>query len=220
MNHKIFNEYVEMIMTGKPLPDDVDLAAVNPEGGDTLAHVAAMCGMLPHDFDNWSLRASPDGETVAHIAAAHDSLPADFNQWHLADKSGWTVAHEAARHGRLPLGFDQWDLDAGSGWTVAHECARYGYLPDNFDQWSLRERLQKQTVAHIFARAGGKFPPEFNQWHMVNNGDWSVAHIAASHGNLPKDFDQWELVTPGGKTVRDIADEYDRNHKNLPKMGM
>ena len=165
MTAKEFQKYADMLAIGEALPGDIDLASRNPEGGDTLAHIAAA-------------------------------------------------------HGTLPLDFDQLDLAADSGWTVAHECARYGYLPDNFDKWDLREKHQGATVAHIFAQAGGKFPPEFNQWHLVNNDCWSVAHFAAKHGSLPNDFDQWDLVHPGGKTVRDIAKEYDRNHKNSPKMGM
>jgi hypothetical protein len=112
-------------------------------------------------------------------------------------------------------------MAGGFGWTVAHECARYGTLPKNFDKWSLRETAQGQTVAHIFAQhSDDPFPSDFDQWDMVNNDGWSVAHFAAAHGKLPKDFDQWNLIHPGGKTVRNIADEYERNHKKSPKMGM
>jgi hypothetical protein len=220
MTAKEFQEYADMLAIGEALPDDVDLASRNPEGGDTLAHVAGMYNMLPHGFDQWDLRAIPHGETVAHIAAVHGFLPPDFGQWHLADKAGMTVAHEAARHGRLPLDFDRLDLAANTGWTVAHECARYGYLPNNFDQWDLREKKQGVTVAHIFAMCGESFPQGFDQWGLTSNSGWSVAHIAARRGNLPADFDQWDLVSPDGETVRDIAEEYERNHKNSPKMGM
>ena len=105
MTAKEFQKYAGMLFSGEALPDDVNLASRNPEGGDTLAHVAAMHGMLPHDFDNWALRAIPHGETVAHIAAANGTLPPDFDQWHLADISGQIVGHVAVEMYRFPDDF-------------------------------------------------------------------------------------------------------------------
>ena len=61
----------------------------------------------------------------------------------------------------------------------------------------------------------GKLPPDFDQWGIMDNEGWTVAHSAAFHGHLPPDFDRWDLKDFAEWSVRDV---YDLWKKNTDKM--
>jgi hypothetical protein len=81
--------------------------------------------------------ADHNGRTVAHVAAVYGHLPKDFDQWGLADNNGWTVAHEAAKWAHLPVNFSQWDLVDGNDVRVsdlAKEQYRQWRIKSEFEQ--------------------------------------------------------------------------------------
>lgn len=92
-----FERLKELILAGRTVSNQRDLAEAD-EDGWTIAHVAALHGRLPADFDQWAL-ADETGCTVAHVAAQCNRLPDNFKHWGLKDNAGWTVAHTAAKHG-------------------------------------------------------------------------------------------------------------------------
>ncbi|MDR1041469.1 MAG: hypothetical protein LBR80_15175 [Deltaproteobacteria bacterium] len=48
-------------------------------------------------------------------------------------------------------------------------------------------------------------PADFSQWHLTDDRDIPVAHVAAEHGTLPTDFRDWEIRDRPGRTVAHIA---------------
>ena len=93
------------------------------------------------------------------------------------------------------------------------EQAREGTLPSDFDQWGIMNN-EGWTVAHAAVR-NGKLPPDFDQWGIMDGEGWTVAHEAALRGFLPPGFDRWELKDFAEWSVRDI---YDLWKKNADKM--
>jgi hypothetical protein len=123
--------------------------------------------------------------TLAHAAAVFGILPSDFDRWELADDDGVTVAHMAALHGAMPKGFDKWELANVNGVTVAHVAAESGHLPDDFNQWHLADN-DGNTVAHAFVghifeskKLLKKIPwaGDRNVWCLVNNYGMSVESL-------------------------------------------
>ena len=52
---------------------------------------------------------------------------------------------------------------------------------------------------------------DFDQWGIMNNEGWTVAHSAAFYGHLPLDFDRWDLKDFAEWSVRDIHDLWKKN---------
>jgi hypothetical protein len=75
-------------------------------------------GKLTSNFKGWEICDSK-GFTIAHFAAMMGLLPDGFERYEIADHSGWTVAHEAAVHGHLPDDFQQWSLVDEDGVSVS-----------------------------------------------------------------------------------------------------
>jgi hypothetical protein len=115
---------------------------------------------------------------VAHVAAMHGHLPADFDQWDIASKDGYTVAHVAAQGGYLPEGFDQWGMADSTGWAVAHTAAYHELLPVNFSQWGLVDNDGMMTVLRRLL-LGGQSDEYLSRWEKGKplckaDTDWEV----------------------------------------------
>jgi hypothetical protein len=161
------------------------------------------------DSDIWAMVIDPEtGETVAHLAALESNLPSNFNRWDLADNEGRTVAQIAAVQGDLPLNdlmVWSWivqpeDLRKN---TIAHLAAFVRGIPGNgyFNQWDSKNAYG-DTVAEM-AVLGGNLPAYSSRWEVVidnKTGD-TLAHWAAYHGYLSADFNKWNLTNKRGEAV-------------------
>jgi hypothetical protein len=152
-------------MTAKEMEEFVQWDLAN-EVGWTVAHEAAMRGVLHANFKQWTL-ATEDGWTVAHEFLRNYELPDDFDDWDVASNTGWTVAHVGAEHGNLPDGFSQWDLADSKGWTVAHAAVDNGYLPvlgpANFRILDLCA-LDGRSVASVALQRGCLTAEQYTGW--------------------------------------------------------
>jgi hypothetical protein len=164
------------------------------------------------DSNIWAVVIDPEtGETVAHLAAIESNLPPGFNQWNLADNEGRTVAQIAAVLGDLPvnnLGMWSWivqpeDLRKN---TIAHLAAFVRGIPEGgyFDQWNSKNE-NGDTVAEM-AVLGGNLPANSRLWTWIidKKTDDTLAHWAAGQGCLPADFYQWNLTNKKGEAVWEI----------------
>lgn len=190
---------------GHPIPDRFMFPGLWRIGERTpysVAHVAAVNGLLPKNFSDWDV-LDEEGATVAHTAAMHGTLPRKFKDWDLRDTSGWTVLEIAEEYGHysfaqllkdrqfedamsslensgvLPEGFTALDVCDDNGFTIAHEAAYRGCLPEGFDGWHWADK-KGRTVAHEAASAG-LLPEGFDQWNLADENGWTVAHTAAQH---------------------------------------
>jgi hypothetical protein len=164
------------------------------------------------DSDIWAMVIDPEtGETVAHLAAIESNLPSGFSQWHIADSEGRTVAQIAAVLGDLPLdNLNVWswivqpeDLRKN---TIAHLAAFVRGIPEGgyFNQWDSKNK-NGDTVAEM-AVLGGNLPANSILWTWIidKKTDDTLAHWAADQGWLPADFYQWNLTNKKGEAVWEI----------------
>lgn len=68
-----------------------------------------------------------------------------------------------------------------------------------------------RTSANFFAARYGLLPDSFNEWGMVDESGWSVAHEAALYGHLPEGFEHMDLADRKGMTVADAKAQGERN---------
>lgn len=133
----------------RQLPDDFQYWdwLCRPLRSDKLfAHFYAEMQPLSETFNQ--LYLSDGFRSVAHIAAMHGHLPKNFDNWGHFEISMWSVAHLAARYGHLPKDFDQWEIATIEGETVAHLAAMHGHLPPNFDKWDLRDNQGRSVLGY------------------------------------------------------------------------
>jgi hypothetical protein len=85
-------------------------------------------------------------------------------------------------------------------YAVYAGLAKEGALPADFNQWDLVGN-DGWTIAHESAMRG-TIPASFSYWGALGGvRGWTVAHIAANHQNLPDDFNQWSIADKDGLTV-------------------
>jgi hypothetical protein len=132
------------ILESEGIPADSELWGIRTSGRWTIAHTAAMRGLLPVDFNRWDM-ADGMGWTVAHIAVQLIDVKefSDFSkEWLLTSRNGTTVAHTAAKKGTLPKksGFlpdETWKRTNKDGETVAYLAVTNGGLPIYFTEWGI-----------------------------------------------------------------------------------
>ncbi|MDR3152941.1 MAG: hypothetical protein LBW85_01385 [Deltaproteobacteria bacterium] len=88
----------------------------------------ARAGTVPDGYPGWTSVADPHGYTLAHAAALEGLLPRDYRDWDRADNSGRTVlfcqAVGMALRGELARSNEAWFLKDGNGMTVWEEYER------------------------------------------------------------------------------------------------
>lgn len=76
-----------------------------------------------------------------------------------------------------------------------------------------------RTSANFFAARYGLLPDNFNEWGMVDESGWSVAHEAALYGHLPDGFEHMDLADRKGVTVAEAKAQGERNAAAYGRIG-